>query len=133
MGGRSGITAITTGILFIFSLLFSPLLAVVTSQVTAPALIIVGVLMAQSLSKIKWNEMEIAIPSFLILLGMPLTYSISDGIALGFIFYPITMIAAKTWERSFANYVWLVLCFCRIHVDPECAISKRESYQIVDS
>ena len=64
MGGRSGITAITTGILFIFSLLFSPLLAVVTSQVTAP-LIIVGVLMAQSLSKIKWNEMEIAIPSFL--------------------------------------------------------------------
>ena len=68
---------------------FSPLLAVVTSQVTAPALIIVGVLMAQSLSKIKWNEMEIAIPSFLILLGMPLTYSISDGIALGFIFYQL--------------------------------------------
>ena len=59
---------------------FLLLLAVVTSQVTAPALIIVGVLMAQSLSKIKWNEMEIAIPSFLILLGMPLTYSISDGL-----------------------------------------------------
>ncbi|MDK7977067.1 NCS2 family permease [Enterococcus faecalis] len=118
VGGRSGITAITTGILFIFSLLFSPLLAVVTSQVTAPALIIVGVLMAQSLSKIKWNEMEIAIPSFLILLGMPLTYSISDGIALGFIFYPITMIAAKRGKEVspimyglffvFVGFMWIL-------------------------
>jgi xanthine/uracil/vitamin C permease (AzgA family) len=68
-------------------------------------LIIVGVLMAQSLSKIKWNEMEIAIPSFLILLGMPLTYSISDGIALGFIFYPPTIInaGAVTCEVTTAN------------------------------
>lgn len=95
VGGRSGLTAVTTGIFFIFGLFFSPLLSVVTSQVTAPALIIVGVLMAQSLREIKWDRMEIAIPSFLILLGMPLTYSISDGIALGFIFYPITMLAAK--------------------------------------
>ena len=74
---------------------FSPLLTVVTSQVTAPALIIVGVLMAQSLARINWTKMEIAIPSFLIVLGMPLTYSISDGLALGVITYPITMIAAK--------------------------------------
>ncbi|WP_071130160.1 NCS2 family permease [Enterococcus timonensis] len=95
VGGRSGITAITTGLFFVLSLFFSPLLSVVTSQVTAPALIIVGVLMAQSLKEIKWNQLEIAIPSFLILIGMPLTYSISDGIALGFIFYPVTMLAAK--------------------------------------
>ncbi|EPM8106422.1 NCS2 family permease [Enterococcus hirae] len=95
VGGRSGITAVTTGILFLFGLFFSPLLSVVTSQVTAPALIIVGVLMAQSLRQIEWGKLEIAIPAFLILIGMPLTYSISDGIALGFIFYPITMIAAK--------------------------------------
>lgn len=95
VGGRSGLTAVTTGIFFLFGLFFSPLLSVVTSQVTAPALIVVGVLMAQSLREIKWHEMEIAIPAFLILLGMPLTYSISDGIALGFIFYPITMLAAK--------------------------------------
>lgn len=95
VGGRSGLTAVTTGILFIFGLFFSPLLSVVTPQVTAPALIIVGVLMAHSLSQIEWGKMEIAIPSFLILIGMPLTYSIADGIALGFIFYPITMIAAK--------------------------------------
>lgn len=95
VGGRSGLTAVTTGVLFIFGLFFSPLLSVVTSQVTAPALIIVGVLMAQSMKNVKWEKLEIAIPSFLILLGMPLTYSISDGLALGFIAYPITMIAAK--------------------------------------
>ncbi|MGK0552202.1 NCS2 family permease [Enterococcus faecalis] len=118
VGGRSGLTAIVTGFFFIFSLLFSPLLTVVTSQVTAPALIVVGVLMAQSLSKIKWQEMEIAIPSFLILLGMPLTYSISDGIALGFIFYPVTMLAAKRGKEVspimyglffvFIGFMWIL-------------------------
>lgn len=99
VGGRSGITAITTGIFFLLGLFFSPLLSVVTSQVTAPALIMVGVLMAQSLRQIEWGNLEIAIPSFLILIGMPLTYSISDGIALGFIFYPITMLAAKRGKK----------------------------------
>ncbi|WP_086314405.1 xanthine/uracil permease [Enterococcus sp. 7F3_DIV0205] len=118
VGGRSGLTAVTTGFFFIVGLFFSPLLSVVTSQVTAPALIVVGVLMAQSLSQIKWKEMEIAIPSFLILLGMPLTYSISDGIALGFIFYPITMIAAKRGKEVspimyalffvFVGFMWIL-------------------------
>lgn len=118
VGGRSGLTAVTTGLLFIVGLFFSPLLAVVTDQVTAPALIIVGVLMAQSLREIKWHQLEIAIPSFLILLGMPLTYSISDGIALGFIFYPITMIAAKRGREVspimyilffvFIGFIWIL-------------------------
>lgn len=118
VGGRSGLTAVTTGVLFIVGLFFSPLLAVVTSQVTAPALIVVGVLMAQSLKQINWEKMEIAIPAFLILLGMPLTYSISDGIALGFIFYPITMIAAKRGKEVspvmyilffvFIGFMWIL-------------------------
>ncbi len=118
VGGRSGLTAVTTGILFIFGLFFSPLLSVVTPQVTAPALIIVGVLMAHSLSQIEWGKMEIAIPSFLILIGMPLTYSIADGIALGFIFYPITMIAAKRGKEVspimyglffvFIGFMWIL-------------------------
>ncbi|GAB9259926.1 NCS2 family permease [Ligilactobacillus animalis] len=95
VGGRSGLTAVTTGICFILGLFFSPLLTVVTSQVTAPALIIVGVLMAQSMARITWTKLEIAIPAFLTVAGMPLTYSISDGLALGFIAYPITMIAAR--------------------------------------
>ncbi|MBS0949708.1 NCS2 family permease [Weissella minor] len=95
VGGRSGISAVTTGVLFIFALLFSPLLTVVTPEVTAPALIVVGVLMASNLRDINWDDFAIAAPAFLIIIGMPLTYSISDGIALGFIVYPITMMATK--------------------------------------
>jgi len=118
VGGRSGLTAVTTGLLFIVGLFFSPLLAVVTTQVTAPALIIVGVLMAQSLREIEWDKLEVAIPAFLIVLGMPLTYSISDGIALGFIVYPITMIAAKRGKEVhplmyalffvFVLFIWIL-------------------------
>ncbi|MCT4387016.1 NCS2 family permease [Leuconostoc pseudomesenteroides] len=93
IGGRSGLTSVFTGIFFLFALLFSPLLSVVTSQVTAPALVVVGVLMAENLREIDWEDLAIAAPAFLIVIGMPLTYSISDGIALGFILYPITMIA----------------------------------------
>lgn len=93
VGGRSGLTSVFTGIFFLFALLFSPLLSVVTSQVTAPALVVVGVLMAENLREIDWEDLAIAAPAFLIVIGMPLTYSISDGIALGFILYPVTMIA----------------------------------------
>lgn len=95
VGGRSGLTAVVVGILFVLGIFFSPLLSVITPQVTAPALIVVGVLMASSLQKIEWQKLEIAVPSFLIIIGMPLTYSIADGLALGMISYPITMIAAK--------------------------------------
>ncbi|MFL2030240.1 NCS2 family permease [Loigolactobacillus zhaoyuanensis] len=118
VGGRSGLTAVVTGIFFILGLFFSPLLSVVTNQVTAPALIIVGVLMAQSLKHIAWDKMEVAIPAFLILIGMPLTYSISDGIALGFITYPITMLAAKRGKEVhplmyalffvFLGFMWIL-------------------------
>ncbi|ANZ60774.1 NCS2 family permease [Secundilactobacillus paracollinoides] len=95
VGGRSGFTAVVVGVLFLLGSFLSPLLTVITDQVTAPALIIVGTLMAQSLTKVHWDKFEIAAPAFLILVGMPLTYSISDGIALGFITYPLSMIAAK--------------------------------------
>ncbi len=118
VGGRSGFTSIVTGFLFILGLFFSPLLSVVTNQVTAPALIIVGVLMAQSLAKIEWTKLEIAIPAFLIIVGMPLTYSISDGLALGMISYPITMLAAKRGKEVgpmmyvlffvFIGFIWIL-------------------------
>ncbi len=93
--GRTGVVAIVAGFMFILSLFFSPLLAVIINQVTAPALIIVGTLMASSLAKIEWDKLEIAVPAFLIVIGMPLTYSISDGLALGMVVYPVTMVAAK--------------------------------------
>ncbi|UJF27768.1 NCS2 family permease [Planococcus sp. 107-1] len=93
-GGRSGFSAVVTGVLFLISILFYPLLEVITSAVTAPALIIVGVLMVSALGKIDWTRFEIAVPAFLTMISMPLGYSIATGIAIGFIFYPITMIFA---------------------------------------
>ncbi|MCQ2569428.1 MAG: NCS2 family permease [Limosilactobacillus sp.] len=118
VGGRSGFAAVTTGICFLLALFFSPLLAVVTSQVTAPALIIVGVLMAQNLRKIAWEKLEIAIPAFLVVVGMPLTYSIADGMSLGFIMYPITMLFAKRGKEVhplmyglffvFIGFIWIL-------------------------
>lgn len=93
-GGRTGFSAVVTGILFILALFFAPLLGVVTAAVTAPALIVVGVLMVSSIGEIDWKQFEIAVPAFFTIISMPLTYSIATGIAVGFIFYPITMIAS---------------------------------------
>ncbi|MCF6095231.1 NCS2 family permease [Microaerobacter geothermalis] len=89
-GGRTGFASVVTAGLFLVSLFFYPLLSVVTAAVTAPALIIVGVLMASSLGKIEWSKLEEAVPAFLTAVLMPLTFSIATGIALGFILYPLT-------------------------------------------
>ncbi|MBB6450890.1 AGZA family xanthine/uracil permease-like MFS transporter [Geomicrobium halophilum] len=91
-GGRTGFTSLVTSLLFLVSLFFSPLLTVVTEEVIAAALIIVGLLMASALRLIEWDRIEIALPCFLTAVAMPLTYSIANGIALGFMFYPITML-----------------------------------------
>ncbi|CCI84589.1 NCS2 family nucleobase cation symporter-2 [Lactobacillus pasteurii DSM 23907 = CRBIP 24.76] len=107
VGGRTGLTAVFIAIFFLISMIFSPLLGLFTSQVTAPALIIVGVLMAQNTAHIHWNKLEIAVPSFLIMLGMPLTYSISDGLSLGLITYPICMIAAKR-HKEISPMMWVL-------------------------
>lgn len=93
-GARTGFASVVTGVLFLLALFISPLLSVVTSAVTAPALIIVGALMVSSLRLIEWDKIEIAIPAFLVVLCMPLGYSIATGIAIGFLFYPITMLVA---------------------------------------
>ena len=93
-GARSGFAAVVTGVLFLVSILFFPLLEVITRAVTAPALIIVGVLMVSALGKIDWTKFEIAVPAFLTMIAMPLGYSIATGIAFGFIFYPITMVVS---------------------------------------
>ncbi len=92
VGGRSGMTAVFAALFFLLALFFSPLLNVVTPQVTAAALIIVGVLMSSALKQIAWDEFEIAVPAFFTIISMPLTSSIATGIAIGFIFYPITML-----------------------------------------
>ena len=118
-GGRTGLTSVVTAALFLLTLFFSPLLSVVTSHVTAPALIVVGVMMARGLGDIDWDEMEYAIPAFVTIVAMPLTYSIATGIALGLVLFPLLMaFRGRAKEVSpilmglfvvfLAYFVWLV-------------------------
>ncbi|WP_078595983.1 NCS2 family permease [Evansella clarkii] len=94
-GGRTGFTGIVISGFFFLALFFSPLLEVVTAHVTAPALIIVGVLMASQVRLVKWSDIGIAIPAFVTIIMMPLSFSVATGIALGFILYPVMMAAMK--------------------------------------
>lgn len=93
-GGRTGLTAITTGCLFLLSIFISPILSVVTSAVTAPALIVVGILMSQQLKGIEWDELEVAASAFITIIMMVLSYSISNGIAVGFLVYTLAKICS---------------------------------------
>ncbi|MFJ7637079.1 NCS2 family permease [Peribacillus sp. NPDC097264] len=90
-GGRTGLTATVVAILFALSIFFSPLIAAISSvsAITAPVLIIVGCLMMEGLAKVDWKTFDEAFPAFAIILTMPLTSSISTGIAMGFITYPL--------------------------------------------
>ncbi len=99
VGGRTGLTAVTTGVLFILSIVFFPLLAVVNSTVTAPALIVVGVLMAQQLGGIDWDDFVAASSAFVAIITMILSYSIADGIATGFITYGVAMAASGRFKE----------------------------------
>jgi len=91
VGGRTGLTAVVVALLFLLSLIFSPIIAAIAGYppITASALVIVGAMMIRSISKIEWTESSESIPAFLTLIGIPLFYSIADGIAIGFIAYPI--------------------------------------------
>lgn len=91
-GGRTGLTAVVTAILFLLSIFLAPIAGFVPSAATAPALIIVGIMMAGSLKEVDWENFEIAVPAFFCAVMMCLTYSISNGIAFGFIFYCIVKI-----------------------------------------
>ncbi|MEK6268581.1 MAG: NCS2 family permease [Planococcus sp. (in: firmicutes)] len=114
-GARSGFAAVVTGLLFLMSIFFYPVLEVITSAVTAPALIIVGVLMVSALGKIDWTKFEVAVPAFLTMIAMPLGYSIATGIAVGFIFYPITMLVSGKGKQihpiMYGLFVIFVLYF----------------------
>ena len=88
-GGRTGLTAITTGALFVLSLFFSPIFLAIPSFATAPALIVVGFLMMQQVTKLDWENPLDAIPAFISIAAMPFLYSISEGIALGIISYVV--------------------------------------------
>ncbi|MCI8692107.1 MAG: NCS2 family permease [Lachnospiraceae bacterium] len=110
-GGRTGLTAVTTGLLFLLSVIFSPLFLTIPSFATAPALIIVGFYMIASVAKIDWDNMLEAIPAFLCILSMPLMYSISEGIAMGVISWTVLHVCTgKTRGKvSVLMYVLTVL------------------------
>jgi len=108
VGGRTGLTACTTGILFVLSIFFSPILSIVTNAVTAPALIVVGILMAQQLGGIEWEKFEFAAPAFITIIVMILSYSVSDGLAFGFITYAIVMIATGK-IKEISPIIWGLL------------------------
>jgi len=116
VGGRTGMTAVVTAALFLLSLPFFPIIKALalSPAVTSPALIIVGVYMASSLKDINWGDFTDAIPAFMTVIFMPLSYSIANGIAFGFIFFPLVKIfAGKAKEVHPIVYVLGVLFILR--------------------
>jgi len=103
-GGRSGLTAVVVGALFLASLGLAPLVGAVPAAATAPALILVGATMAGALREIDWDDVEVAVPAFLILLTIPLTYSIANGLAIGILFF----VALKILRGKAAQVSWLL-------------------------
>jgi adenine/guanine/hypoxanthine permease len=104
-GGRTGLTGLVVAALFLLALFFSPLIAMVGSYppITAPALVLVGAMMIQSVAKVDWKDYSESVPAFLTMIGIPLSYSIADGLALGFISYPII----KLLSGKGRDVVWL--------------------------
>jgi adenine/guanine/hypoxanthine permease len=116
-GGRTGLTAVVAGSLFFVALLFSPLIGMIGNYlpITAPALIIVGTMMMSNAAQIEWDDPSESVPAFLTLVGIPLAYSIADGLALGFISYPLLKILTgrgrQIGKMSYAVAALLVIYF----------------------
>ena len=126
-GGRTGLTSVVTACLFLSALFFAPLVRMIGGgyvvsettfyPITAPVLIIVGCLMARNLVHINWRQWDEALPSYLIVVGMPLTFSIADGMALGFISYPlIKLFCGKAREVHWCIYLVAILFVFRYSV-----------------
>ena len=110
-GGRTGLTAIASGALFILALFFSPLFLTIPSFATAPALVMVGFLMMQSVSKIEWDNILEAIPAFICIFAMAFMYSISEGICFGIISYTVLNLAAGKGKQVTPLMYVLTLVF----------------------
>jgi len=111
-GGRSGVTSIVTGLLFIAALFVAPVVGAVPAAATAPALIIVGSLMMSHVGEIRWNDPALAIPAFLTLAAIPLTFSIATGLSLGFTAYALLrLLTGKARETH-----WLVFLLAALFI-----------------
>jgi AGZA family xanthine/uracil permease-like MFS transporter len=124
-GGRSGLASVVTGLLFLAALFFSPLIGMIGSgyqvtagpilrPVTAPALIVVGSLMLASITRVDWRDLSESIPAFLVLLLIPLTFSIATGIAFGFVAYAaLKLFSGRGKEVSWLVYLLSILFILR--------------------
>jgi AGZA family xanthine/uracil permease-like MFS transporter len=113
-GGRTGLTAVVVAVLFLLALFLSPVIGIVPALATAPALIVIGSLMMHSIVDINWRDAAEALPAFLIVLGIPLSFNIANGLALGFISYPVVMALGGRWrEVSWTMYVLAALFVVR--------------------
>ena len=112
VGGRSGVTAIVTGLLFLVALFVAPLAGAIPESATAPALIIVGSMMMTTAAEIEWADPGIAIPAFLTMIAIPLTFSIANGLAFGFIAYTLL----KVLRGRFREVNWMVYVLTALFV-----------------
>ena len=113
-GGRTGLTGLVVGILFLISVFFSPVASIIPPSATAPALIIVGSFMIGVIKKIDWNDVTEAIPAFLTIILMPLTFSIANGIAIGFVTYPLVKgLGGKIKDVSLLTWCLAILFIIR--------------------
>lgn len=110
-GGKTGLTAVTTGILFVLSIFLAPFALMVPAQATAPALIIVGVLMIGAVTKINFDDFSEAMPAFFTITLMPFTYSISNGIAVGLIMHVLAKVATGKAKEVHPMVYFLVFIF----------------------
>jgi AGZA family xanthine/uracil permease-like MFS transporter len=110
-GGKTGLTAVTTGVLFLLSVFIAPFALMVPAQATAPALIIVGVLMMGAVKEINFNDFTEALPAFFTIAMMPFTFSIANGIAAGIIFFCVAKLAVGKYKEIHATMYLLAILF----------------------
>jgi AGZA family xanthine/uracil permease-like MFS transporter len=111
-GGRTGIPAIVTGVLFLVALFVAPVVGAIPAAATAPALILVGSMMVSAVAEIDWQDPEAAIPAFLTMLGIPLSFSIANGLAFGFTAY----VLIKLLRGKFREVNWFVYLLAGLFV-----------------
>ena len=106
-GGRTGVTAIVTGLLFVAALFVAPVVGAIPAAATAPALIIVGGMMMAVVGEIRWDDPEVALPAFLTMMAIPLTFSIANGLAFGFTAFTLIKLLRGKW-RQVNWFVWVL-------------------------
>ena len=118
-GARTGLASVVTGVLFLVTVFFAPLVEVIPSEAAVPALVLVGFLMMQQVSDISWHDLEIAIPAFLTIVLMPFTYSITVGIGAGFLSYVlIKVVVGKVRELHLLLWVIAALFVVYFAINP---------------